>query len=80
MTAAADSTRPCRRTSRETCCTGYLELHSEAPQALESAVVTLEIATSEVARAIDAAPARFQTRRAQRRLAASRRDRCRSCC
>jgi len=39
---------------------GYLELHSEAPQVLESAVVTLEIATSEVARAIDAAPARFQ--------------------
>ncbi len=39
---------------------GYLELHSEAPQALESAVVTLEIATSEVARAIDAAPARFE--------------------
>ena len=39
---------------------GYLELHSEAPQVLEGAVVTLEIATSEVARAIDAAPARFQ--------------------
>ena len=38
----------------------YLELHSEAPQVLESAVVTLEIATSEVARAIDAAPARFE--------------------
>lgn len=41
---------------------GYLELHSEAPQLLDSALITLEIAPNETARAIDEAPARFQAK------------------
>jgi VWFA-related protein len=39
---------------------GYLELRSEAPEPLENAVVTLEIANNAQARAIDAAPAQFE--------------------
>lgn len=38
----------------------YLELHSEAPEQLEDATVTLEIANSAQARAIDAVPAPFE--------------------
>ena len=38
---------------------GYLELHSEAPEPLKNATVTLEIASSAGARAIDTVPARF---------------------
>ena len=39
---------------------GYLELHSEAPQALDSAAITLEIAPNEAARAIDSVPVHVQ--------------------
>jgi len=39
---------------------GYLELRSEAPQLLESASITLEVAPNEAARALDEAPAPFQ--------------------
>jgi hypothetical protein len=39
---------------------GYLELQSQAPEALDRAMITLEVAPNETARAIESAPARVQ--------------------